>query len=116
MGYITQKRKIGVQLSTNCTSFFTPGNGTRLGKQMGNAQLNDIIIQGKIRTREDLIKTLGWQQVSEWEYIQPKHLVSTIPQPLRDERTLNPIEKLCNIKTPANHGISQMYDILTELG
>lgn len=45
-----------------------------------------------------------------------KHFVNTIPQPIRDEKELTPIENLCNIKNPAKHGISQMYESLMGTG
>lgn len=57
----------------------------------------------------------GWHQFSEWECFQLKHLVSTMPQPIRDEKALNSMEKRCSIRTPLKHGILQIYEILTEL-
>ena len=53
--------------------------------------------------------------MSEWEYLQLKHFVSTLPQPIREDRTLYPIEKICSMDKPLIHGISKAYGILTEL-
>lgn len=54
-----------------------------MGRQIGDAQLKDIVTQGQIRTSADLIITHWWQHVNDWEFLQLKHLVSTISQPIR---------------------------------
>lgn len=82
---------------------------------MGNAQLKDITTHGEIMTKQDLIIKYGWSHLKEWEYLQIKHFISTIPQPIREENELTPIEKLCSARKPVRHGISQIYKILTEL-
>lgn len=48
-----------------------------MGKQMGNAQLKDIVIHGEIMTKQDLIRKHGWSYLKEWEYLQIKHFVNT---------------------------------------
>lgn len=81
---------------------------------MGNAQIRHITVHGKMRSLQDLKKTEGWK-ISEWEYLQLKHLVNTLPQPTRDGKDLNPLEKLCCTQPPLKHGISKVYEILTYL-
>ena len=69
----------------------------------------------KLGQREELKTVDRDQQFSEWEYFQLKHFVSNLPQPIRDDKTLNPIEKLCSIGKPLKHGIALLYGKLTDL-
>ena len=97
------------------TNFFPPGNGTRFGKHLGEKKLKDIVTRGKIKLRQEIKIGEGEQSMSEWEYMQLKHFVSTLPQPIREDKTLYPIEKICSMDKPLIHGISKVYGILTEL-
>ena len=82
------------------TNFFPPGNKTRMGRHLGTKKLGEVVTQGKIRSRNDLQTQEGVQHITDWEYFQLIHFVSTLPQPIREDTTLNPIEKLCCIGKP----------------
>lgn len=76
--------------------------------------MKDITINGRIRTRKEIEETNGWK-VNEWNYCQLRHLVSTVPHPLRDEKKLSTLEKLCDNKTSLKNGTSKIYGILADL-
>ena len=100
-------------MSLTETNFFIPGKETRLGNKMGAAQIKDITEQGKIKTLLE-IKEKNGRDINFWEYLQLKHLINSIPTPLRDEKKLTPLEKLCSTQTPVKHVILRVYQILTE--
>lgn len=76
--------------------------------------MKDIITKGRIKTRLELEEIKGWK-ISEWNLYQLRHLVNTLPHPLREEEKLSPLEKLCFTRTPLKNGISKIYGILTDL-
>lgn len=96
--------------------FFLPGKGIHFGVWIEKAQLKDILYKGKIKTFQELKSKSELLKINEWRYQQLKHLITTIPQPIRTAENLNPIERLCSVQTTLKHVISQIYKILTDLG
>lgn len=101
-------------LALTGSNLFTPGREIFEIQGIGNPRLKDITRNGKIRTRVEIEERNGWK-MNEWNYIQIRHLVSTIPHPLRDETKLTALEKLCSNETPLKNGTSKIYSILTDL-
>lgn len=53
-------------------------------------------------------------EVNRWRYAQLKHFVESLPQPIRSEDSLLPLEWLCSA-TDGRRGISRIYKILNGL-
>lgn len=79
-----------------------------------NPQIKYIIRRGKIKPEQELDIKLGGK-LSEWEYFQLNHLITTSPYTFRDGDGLNRLERLCITETPLKGGISEVYEILTDL-
>lgn len=94
--------------------FFEPGNrsvgGNRIKKE--NAQLKDIIKSGKISTYQELRLDRELMTIDEWRYIQLKHFVEKLPQPIRFEEDYRPMERLC-MREKFKNTISRIYKILS---
>lgn len=95
------------------TKYFPPGNESPFGDWIKeeDAQLKDILVMGRICTYQELkIKKRQWK-INEWRYLQLRHFVEGLPQPLRTEEELNPLEKL-SLSPNKKKGISKIYKIL----
>lgn len=76
--------------------------------------MKDITTKGRIKTWLELEEINGWK-ISEWNFCQLRHLVNTLPHPLREKEKLSPLKKLCFTLTPLKNGKSKIYGILTDL-
>lgn len=61
-----------------------PGKGTPFRSWTGNIQLKDVLEKGKIRSFQELKHSGGWKKTNEWGYLQLKHFVNTLLQPIRN--------------------------------
>lgn len=71
------------------------------------------MIKSKICTYQELKHKRELMTLNEWRYLQLRHFVTTLPQPIRSEEELFPFE-LCNLQMISKHYISWIYTILTE--
>lgn len=71
-------------------------------------------MNGKICTFQELTNKKDVLEVNRWRYAQLKHFVESLPQPIRSEDSLLPLERLCSA-TDGRRGISRIYKILNGL-
>lgn len=65
--------------------YFIPGKRSLGGNwiKRDNTQLRDIINKGKINTLFELQQNTDLMVINEWCYLQLKHFVENLPQPIR---------------------------------
>lgn len=69
--------------------------------------------QGKIYTYQELKSKREWRSIDEWQYNQLKHFTEYLPQPIRSEANLLPLEKIC-VDKGKKRVISKIYRALIE--
>lgn len=77
------------------TDYFLPGREDLFGRWIlkDEAQLKDIMSQGKLCTYQELKAKDKWFIMDFFKYRQLKHFVDTLPQPIRLVEDLRPLEK-----------------------
>lgn len=78
------------------TEYFAPGKEDLFGKWIfkEDAQLKDVMRQGKMCTFQELKDKDEWFVIDFWRYKQLKHFVDSVPQPIRSMENLLPLEQI----------------------